>query len=181
MSCRWFPSSRLWIQVRCKQHAWPLPRYKVHLKRTDRHLEHHHGATNFRSKRNIRYGYFRYGSNHLGENLSFWKRHYQEPDWNPFLGLWTGRTFKLFCQKISTTVGIKNQEFENWTFWRLDYSIRKPDKMTSFQMFLFCVTAKQTSANNSTPPGYSKNIWYWAIIWGRIVAQYSTWGRVPVF
>ena len=115
MSCRWFPSSRLWIQVRCKQHAWPLPRYKVHLKRTDRHLEHHHGATNFRSKRNIRYGYFRYGSNHLGENLSLWKRHYQEPDWNPFLGLWKGRTFKLFCQKIGTTAGIQKPD------------IRKPD------------------------------------------------------
>ena len=40
----------------------------------------------------------------------------------------------------------------------------------------------QTLANNSTPPHYSKNIRYSAIIRGRIVgrivAQYSTRGRV---
>ena len=36
----------------------------------------------------------------------------------------------------------------------------------------------QTSANNSTPPRYSKNIPYSAIIRGRIVAQYSTRSRV---
>ena len=41
--------------------------------------------------------------------------------------------------------------------------------------------ASQTSANNSTPPRYSKNIWYSAIIRGRIgqiVAQYFTRPRV---
>ena len=41
---------------------------------------------------------------------------------------------------------------------------------------------QQTSANNSTPPRYLKNIWYSAIIQGQIVgqivAQYSTWPRV---
>ena len=45
------------------------------------------------------------------------------------------------------------------------------------QMFI-----KQTLANNSTPPRYSKNIRYSAIIWGRIVGQilvqYSTRPRV---
>ena len=43
-------------------------------------------------------------------------------------------------------------------------------------------TLYQTSANNSTPPRYSKNIPYSAIIRGRmvglIVAQYLTRGRV---
>ena len=36
----------------------------------------------------------------------------------------------------------------------------------------------QTSANNSTPPRYSKFFRYSAIIRGRIVTQYSTRGRV---
>ena len=45
--------------------------------------------------------------------------------------------------------------------------------------------ARQTSANNSTPPRYSKNIWYSGIIRGqivgRIVAQYSTQPQVEYF
>ena len=77
---------------------------------------------------------------------------------------WVCERVGLFVKKSAPHGGFKNR-----TFWRLDYTIRKPDKMTSFQMFLFCVTAKQTSANNSTPPGYSKNIWYSAIIRGLLL------------
>ena len=42
------------------------------------------------------------------------------------------------------------------------------------EITFYAFASKQTSANYSTLPRYSKNIWYSAIIGGRIVAQYMS-------
>ena len=48
---------------------------------------------------------------------------------------------------------------ENWLF------------LLGIQMVIWIMYEKQTWVYNSTLPHYSKNIWYSAIIWGRIVAR----------
>ena len=81
----------------------------------------------------------------------------------------------LFVDNFFWIISFRENLLYRETVWMVKIIV---EMIEFFAHFSVC----QTLANNSTPPRYSKNIWYSAIIRGRIVgqivAQYLTRGRV---
>ena len=77
----------------------------------------------------------------------------------------------IYVKKVNDTVSrisLLNNYFElvSTFLCTLDLDV---NKITPWSKLFFSLN--QTSANNSTSLRYSKNIWYWAIIWGQILGR----------